>query len=69
MHRAARTTNVERRGIVRFRTKCGWIVHPYKPFSPRALQSLENTNTGGKRAFAFDTRARSRFAGSAGKKG
>jgi len=32
------------------------------------LQKLEKVNLGGKRAFAFDTKMKSRFAGSAGKR-
>ena len=37
---------------------------PMKDF----LQKLENINISGKRAFAFDTKLKSRFAGSAGKR-
>ncbi|UCH32575.1 MAG: flavodoxin family protein [Candidatus Bathyarchaeota archaeon] len=37
---------------------------PMKDF----LQKLENINVSGKRAFAFDTKYKSRFSGSAGKK-
>jgi flavodoxin len=37
---------------------------PMKDF----LQKLEDVNIGGKRAFAFDTKLKSRFAGSAGKR-
>jgi len=39
------------------------ISEPMKDF----LQKLEKVNLGGKRAFAFDTKLKSRFAGSAGK--